>query len=78
MGQREEQEKDSWNRFLNSGKVEDYLRYASCKADESLGGAKETGFGSTSFHETTEGVKDEPYAGFYSGNRDNSQADSYR
>ena len=64
MGQREEQEKDSWNRFLNSGKVEDYLRYALSKT--------------SIFHETTEGVKDEPYAGFYSGNRDNSQADSYR
>lgn len=79
MGQREEQEKDSWNIFLNSGKVEDYLRYASCRADKCFGGAKESGFGSTSiFHETKEGVKDEPYAGFYSGNRNNSQADSYR
>lgn len=60
MGQREEQKKDSWERFLNTGKVEDYLRYAGV------------------FHETTEGVKEKPYAGFYSSDRDHSQADSYR
>ena len=79
MGQREEQEKDSWNAFWGSGKVEDYLRYVSRKSDEGFDGAKVFDTGSTGiFHETTEGVKDEPYAGIYSSDRDHSQADSYR
>lgn len=79
MGQREEQEKESWNAFWGSGKVEDYLRYVSRKSDEGFAGAKESATGSTGgFYEKTEGVKDEPYAGIYSSDRDHSQADSYR
>lgn len=79
MGQSEEQEKDSWNAFWGSGKVEDYLRYASRKSDEGFSGTKEFGIGSTGgFHEITEGVKNEPYAGYYSSDRDYSQTESYR
>lgn len=76
MGQREEQEQNSWERFFNTGKVEDYLRYTSSKQDAVLGEAYSTKSGV--FHEKTEGVKDKPYAGFYSSDRDHSQADSYR
>lgn len=62
MEHKEEQEKESWNAFLHTGKVEDYLRYASCKVEGNA----------------TESVGDRPYAGFYSSNRNYSETESYR
>lgn len=62
MEYRAEQEKDSWNAFLQTGKVEDYLKYASCKSDENV----------------TRSIGDKTYAGYYSGNRDYTETESYR
>lgn len=52
-----------WQRFVSTGKVEDYLRYSCCgEPQEALQG--EAGA--------------DPHAGFYHGNRNDIETDAYR
>ncbi|MBQ9142183.1 MAG: hypothetical protein IJX63_10390 [Lachnospiraceae bacterium] len=58
---------DSWNQFLASGKVEDYLHYVA-------------GYGGEDRFENakTDRVGERPHAGVYRGNRNHIEADAYR
>lgn len=47
-----------WKQFFCTGKVEDYLKYKQCREEE------------TQQHIENSRVKEEPYAGFYHGDRD--------
>ena len=60
-------EPDLWERFLNSGRVEDYLNYVSCSE---CGGKRDT----VSSHPEGDGS----HAGIYTGNRYHIETDAYR
>lgn len=60
-------ERDSWERFLQSGKVEDYLSYVSCMSVKMQGAAD---------RKHPEG--DGSHAGFYTGDRYYIETDAYR
>ncbi|NLL80279.1 MAG: hypothetical protein GX234_10955 [Clostridiales bacterium] len=54
-----------WERFMNSGRVEDYLKFKSCM-DQETEGAEERERG------------EYPDAGFYSSDGDSTKGDAYR
>lgn len=59
---------DSWNQFLKSGKVKDYLQYVSQKSNSCCGSEMEkSSWGGVGSH-----------AGFDTGNRYNIETDAYR
>lgn len=60
-------ERDFWERFLNSGRVEDYLNYVSCSG----GGVKKD---TVSSHWEGDGS----HAGIYTGDRYHIETDAYR
>ena len=60
-------ERDSWDRFLQSGKVEDYLSYVSCMNSQMQGVADRN-------HPEGDGS----HAGFYTGDRYHIETDAYR
>ena len=62
----EKQESDTWNRFLSTGRIEDYLQYAVCKNAVDVQ------------NKLTGQVGDSPHAGVYRGNRNHTEADTYR
>ena len=62
----EKQESDTWDQFLNTGRVEDYLRYAVCR-DVANAQNKLTGQ-----------VGDSPHAGFYTSDGNYIKTDAYR
>ncbi len=59
-------ERDSWGQFYATGKIEDYLRYASSRAFEN------------GLRGTAEQIGDSPNAGFYTSDRNHTETDSYR
>lgn len=59
-------ESDTWRQFCSSGRIEDYLRYASCK-NEKNSQSKESDW-----------VGDSPHAGFYTSDGNYIETDAYR
>lgn len=62
----EKQESDTWNRFLSTGRIEDYLQYAACKNAVDVQ------------NKLTGQVGDSPHAGFYTSDGNYIKTDAYR
>lgn len=62
----EKQESDTWNQFLRSGSVEDYLHYAVCRN------------GADTQSRLNGQVGDSPHAGFYTSDGNHIETDAYR